>query len=750
MAVNELLCSTSNPANGTAATTGNTGFLALSTAAGGSKTFDSTVGINSNTGLAIVDVAGTNQARTNTFTATADLELTFTFKTPSSNPGAAITFTAFRWASGVAFRFNWNTNGSFGLFDNGSVNNSITGSGVMSLATNYTIKSSFHVATSTTGVVTVQVFNAAGTQVGSTFTSTTANLGTNNLTQIDFDPNNQSDQYGISEIRYDPTTSGSLLAAWAPVSITVNAVPAQSAYSTVAAPTVGVATGANPPAVRAAGHVVAPAVSITGGVTVNAVPVTAGAISSTPPVVSASNGTGLIQYLCSISNPANGTAATTGNTGFLALTTASGGSKTFDSAVGINSNTGLAIVNAAGTNQLRTQTFTATQVGRLTFTLKTPSSNPASATCFVNFRHASGVAFRLQWYSNGRIGLFDNANNTTYFTGTGIISNGSLSANYSIQINFTVATPTTGSINFALLDSSGTQVGSTFSIPNANLGTNPVVQMDFDQDSQAGQYGISEIQFDPSTNQGLIAPWFNSTASTNGVPAIAQASAIAPVVTAETTVSGTTVPMAQAVRVLAPSVTIGMVVKPSPAQAIGNIPDPTVSSSTDATVTAPAVKSSVFAPAPRLLLDAVMFAVPATAVASVPAPLPSISSVVILAQPISTLARASAPSLNVDSTIFAMVAKAHGRATSPALSIGSTAFVIPATATGGVISPQASASGNTVVLAVPAYALARIQSALVSSGGSVVYVWNGANLIPADISVWNGSSLIPATIEKVV
>ena len=61
MAVTELLCSLSNPANGTAATTGNTGFAALTTFSGGSKTFDSTVGINSNTGLAIVNAIHVSQ-----------------------------------------------------------------------------------------------------------------------------------------------------------------------------------------------------------------------------------------------------------------------------------------------------------------------------------------------------------------------------------------------------------------------------------------------------------------------------------------------------------------------------------------------------------------------------------------------------------------------------------------------------------------------------------------------------------------
>lgn len=281
MAVTQLFCSTSNPANGTAATTANTGLTAISTFTGGSKIWTTGIGINSNTGIAFINAAGTNQARTIAFgTATNVLELTLTLLTPASNPSAATTFTNARNSGGVSFRLQWMPSGALSWLDNAGTGHVILAAGVLSASTNYSLQFNFTVATSTTGVINAQVFNAAGTQMGSSY-SFTGNLGTAQLTQFDLDQDAIVGSYGISEFQYDPTTAAGFIPAWSS-GLTVT-VPTSALVLAAPVPTLSLDCGVTAPVAAEVFAAAIPTLSLDAKVTA---PVAAQVLAAVVPAVS--------------------------------------------------------------------------------------------------------------------------------------------------------------------------------------------------------------------------------------------------------------------------------------------------------------------------------------------------------------------------------------------------------------------------------------------------------------------------------
>lgn len=109
-------------------------------------------------------------------------------KTFAAPPGAVSTLSTLRYSTGNALKLQESTDGSLGWSDIGGLYRQIVAAASVAASTFYYWDVTCVVGTSTTtGSVTVTVYNSAGTQLG-TNTFTTANIGTTAITASDVGP----------------------------------------------------------------------------------------------------------------------------------------------------------------------------------------------------------------------------------------------------------------------------------------------------------------------------------------------------------------------------------------------------------------------------------------------------------------------------------------------------------------------------------------------------------------------------------
>ena len=218
---------------GTAVSTANAGLGASGgvTLNGGSIIFDSGSAIHGSMGAKCTVSAST--ANQTSFRLTADATSTsaavsFAFTVPvapATNPTTVATFR-----NDNITRINWTTANALQLVPK-------TGA-ALDIATGltpgqYFLDVALTAATSTTGTLTIVLYNSAGTQVGSTLTSSTTDLGTTGFATGDFGivNTNPTTSYAVS-IDYIRWTGGSTALAGFPA---VSNFPAAVAVATSAA-----------------------------------------------------------------------------------------------------------------------------------------------------------------------------------------------------------------------------------------------------------------------------------------------------------------------------------------------------------------------------------------------------------------------------------------------------------------------------------------------------------------------------------
>lgn len=187
----EILRAVGGAADGVTATTGNTGASQVTPGTGGTITWSTAMGAYGQTGLRFASaVSQSNLARFSLDAASNQMQLTGYGTTPSVAPASGyVTMAAVRHASGVCFRLGWSASGVLYLVDSANTITTILAAGVLSLNTMYVFEIVATGASTTAGNVQVKVYamsgGAVGSQVGSTFTITNANLTANNFSAFD-------------------------------------------------------------------------------------------------------------------------------------------------------------------------------------------------------------------------------------------------------------------------------------------------------------------------------------------------------------------------------------------------------------------------------------------------------------------------------------------------------------------------------------------------------------------------------------
>lgn len=212
----------------------------------------------------------------------------------------------------------------------------------------------------------------------------------------------------------------------------------------------------------------------------------------------------LVQYKFDIGT--QGDTITTANTGASSVIL-NGGSAILDAGVKAHGNYGVKVTSAATTNTLmRLNTNAANNSVGFSGVVQLPSAAVANSTTFMSLRYASGVIMRLQLRSTGTLGILDSANTLVQFLTSAQVSP-YLGQKMRIELGVTSGSTTAGSYTAKAYDfSSGTQIGSTLTITNANLTTNQISAGDFGQVSTDNPAGVVIGWDDIQLNDGTTTP----------------------------------------------------------------------------------------------------------------------------------------------------------------------------------------------------------------------------------------------------
>jgi hypothetical protein len=265
---------------------------------GGSAKFSTRLVRSGTLGARIVSVANALAIARYQFAATNLVaSLNYPFTVEAAPPSNFTTPFSLRFASGVACRLNWYPDNSLGITDAAAGSLLTLGTGLTPGA-GYEVSIRAKAATSTTGTITVVLYNAAGVELGRV-TSAAYNLGTNPFAAVDVGIVNTNPAAGTAvAFDYLQLNDGSTAELRAP--------QATPAYTGTAALTgSGTLTGAGAPGTAATG-----ALSGTGSLTATGTPRTAAS--------AAQGGTG---SLTGTGSPQTGSTATLNGVGSL---TASG------------------------------------------------------------------------------------------------------------------------------------------------------------------------------------------------------------------------------------------------------------------------------------------------------------------------------------------------------------------------------------------------------------------------------------------
>lgn len=192
---------------------------------------------------------------------------------------------------------------------------------------------------------------------------------------------------------------------------------------------------------------------------------------------------------------------TPGTVGLSQVTNTGGtspGSTTLDSAYG-RSGLGLKMIMATGTTPaslVRVTSLASNAQYSVSFFIKTPASNPASALDLHGPRGTSGMG-TLQWSPTGKLQWRDLTPTTFDIAAAGVLSANTF---YRVTVRYTVntTTGTAGTLKVNVYTLTGTAVsGANIDNSTVNLGTSPIVGMQWGSSQGiAGTFGVDEIQIE--------------------------------------------------------------------------------------------------------------------------------------------------------------------------------------------------------------------------------------------------------------
>lgn len=205
---------TSGPADGTAATTGNTGATLVNTGTGGSSTWKNSVGAHGNTGVQQITItSGQSNAMRFPFAASnSKVQFTTKMTMPPSAPGAQYQLWSARYASGRMFSCVWETDGRLRTLDSANTPVTLAAAGVVALGQQVVFGV---VADRVAGSYTVHVYSTSGTLLGTASVSSGAALTANDFTHLDSGGGTAVGQHGIVDLQMNDG-AGSEIADYVP------------------------------------------------------------------------------------------------------------------------------------------------------------------------------------------------------------------------------------------------------------------------------------------------------------------------------------------------------------------------------------------------------------------------------------------------------------------------------------------------------------------------------------------------------
>jgi hypothetical protein len=166
--------------NGAALTTANSGFTSIIASGSATAVYSTGAAFQGSTG-AVFTSDGTNASiAVATFNASCtQCAISIAFKIPASTPAADYgVFTVYDTSSARCFGFAYRSNGYVIFNDKGNTYTTLLTAAQATANTYFRFEIQVSALSTTAGTFSVQVYNAAGTQVGSTVNVSNGNLGT--------------------------------------------------------------------------------------------------------------------------------------------------------------------------------------------------------------------------------------------------------------------------------------------------------------------------------------------------------------------------------------------------------------------------------------------------------------------------------------------------------------------------------------------------------------------------------------------